>query len=120
MLLMVIPLLLLLVVVAMICDGVVVVMMIVARVIVIVAEEGVLEKLERVEDAHRALHHLLTARVDVDDVFGAANESIFILKATFKTVNCIAYRLRDYQITEITLCFGRARCRARRTSRRDL
>ena len=42
-------------------------------VIVVLVEEGVLEKLERVQDAHRALHHLLSAGVDVDDVVGTAD-----------------------------------------------
>ena len=62
----------LLLVVAMTGDRVVIVMVVVAHV-VIVAEEGVLEKLERVQDAHRALHHLLPAGVDVDDVVGTAD-----------------------------------------------
>ena len=53
--------------------GVLMVMLLV--VLVTLTEEGVLEKLERVQDAHRALHHLLAARVDVDDVLGAAGDS---------------------------------------------
>ena len=40
-------------------------------VLVTLTEESVFKKLERVQDAHRALHHLLAARVDVDDVLGA-------------------------------------------------
>ena len=49
----------------------VVIMVMLLVVLVTLTEEGVLEKLERVQDAHRALHHLLAARVDVDNVLGA-------------------------------------------------
>ena len=46
---------------------------VVVLVMVVLVEEGVLEKLERVQDAHRALHHLLAAGVDVHDVVGTGD-----------------------------------------------